>query len=333
MKKVKYFFALLLFIIALPIASEVYSQSSTGIIALPPYIEETIKPGVRLEKQIKITNQRGKDETIIVRSREVAVDSEGNYYIPEGYEQNSLSSMEQNGWLDYEPNEFFLGNGESQIVTVSIKLPADLPTKAYYTELAFMVKDDPSGENVGAKPEISLPLLANYQGIGEEVRDLQIVSFKTENSLYDFVPVRLITHIKNNGNVHIAPAGEIFISKDKNFSKNVESIDFNPSGHRVLSNAGRIFITDWNDGFLYKDENGKLRSDWGKLTKVRIGKYYAQLNLIWDGANGKQFTTAVVSFWVFPWQIFMIILILIGTFITIKYYKKWKEKGVRKYYK
>jgi len=336
MKKFKILIFTIFLFISVIVIKDVYAQDYTkGLVAAPPYLSENVGEGVKLTEDIRVSNHRDTDENLIVESREVSIDENGNFYLPAGFENDYTSTFEKNGWLTFTPKEFFLRSGESQMVHVEVQIPSGLPTQGYYLDIAISTKPSESKDlKVGLTPEIVIPIAINYIGKGGEIRELEIVSFKTDKVFYEYLPVNFITHITNKGNVHLIPVGQIFVSRDKQFQDNIASIQFNESNQRIFYNAGRIFENKWEEGFLVKEE-GKLQINWQKLGLFRIGKYYAQLNLAWDGETGKKFVTAETSFWVFPWKLFLIIVGIILLFVFIrksrKYLKDRKNRGVNKY--
>ena len=116
-------------------------DDTAGMIASPPYISDTIGEGVKIEEDIRISNFRDTDENIYIRSRQVAIDEEGNYYIPEDYDMNNPSEFEEKGWLTFEPKEFHLKKGANQMLHIEIDMPEDLPTQGFYLELAATTSD------------------------------------------------------------------------------------------------------------------------------------------------------------------------------------------------
>lgn len=334
MKKFKIVLSIV-FIISISILvvrSVIAQESSTGLVAAPPYISKNVGQGVMIEEDIRVTNHRDTDEDFYIVSREIAIDENGEYYIPEAYDQDMRSSFEKKGWLEFEPKDFFLKKGEGKIVNVKIQIPEGLPTKGYYLELVVTTQPpDSIEEGVGVAPEIAIPILINYIGIGEEIRSLEIVAFESDKVLYEYLPVKFNTHLANKGNVHLIPVGQIFISKRKDFVDNAGSLEFNSGNHRVLTDAGRKFEDVWSDAFIFRDIEGKLSFDWSKLNKLRFGKYYAQLNVAWEENEGVEFIQAVTSFWVIPWKLLMIPVAILTTIIFWKICKKRREKGIKKY--
>ena len=147
--------------------------------------------------------------------------------------------------------------------------------------------------------------------------------------------------LKNSGNVHVAPRGNIFLSRGS--EKNIALLELNLSKGSILPDSTRIFETDWKDGFpVYEEtiENGQvvldetgvqtyhLTWDWQNASHLRFGKYTATMLLIYDDGTRDIPIEGVVSFWVMPWRlivgaVFIAIFFLIGMKSTLG--KIWRR--------
>lgn len=72
-----------------------------GIIVSPPYILQDVESGAVVNTQIKVINQIGRASNFKITTRKVEIDEEGNFIVPEGNEQNSISDFEKNGWITF----------------------------------------------------------------------------------------------------------------------------------------------------------------------------------------------------------------------------------------
>ena len=145
-----------------------------GIIVSPPYFTEQVDNGNQVTQTFKVINQRATDESIVIFSKEVGYDENGEVYIKDGYDPNGPSLFEKQGILSFSPQEFFLEKGESQDVDVTLDLPNDTDTSGIYLELAVTVSAKPGLESIGVVPEIAIPILLNNigdQGSSKEPRD------------------------------------------------------------------------------------------------------------------------------------------------------------------
>src|SRR5690606_17145118 len=88
-------------------------------------------------------------------------------------------------------------------------------------------------------------------------------------------------------------------------------------------------VTQWPGGFIEVDHDGKMKINWSQWNQIRFGKYYAQLNLIWDDVNGKAFKTEVISFWVFPWQLILVIILIAALVVGYFHFKPFGKKKAK----
>ena len=74
-------------IITLVIALNVYAQNQQdepeGLIVSPPYFSKDVESGVSFSQSFNIINQTGRNSKIKVITRDVEIDEDGNFSIPE----------------------------------------------------------------------------------------------------------------------------------------------------------------------------------------------------------------------------------------------------------
>jgi hypothetical protein len=127
--------------------------------------------------------------------------------------------------------------------------------------------------------------------------------------------------------VHLSPAGNIYITKGK---KQIASLSINPSVSNVLPDSSRVYSIEWKDGFPVfeiKRDNGEivtnkqglpereLNWDFSKANRLKFGHYTAHMLLIYDDGTRDVPIEAEVSFWVVPWKmlpLFIIIMVLVS---------------------
>ena len=326
-----FLFGLLLFFI-----TNVLAQSTTvGIIVSPPYISKDIKAGEVYEQEFEVTNRTSQNGTFVIESREIEIDAEGNFVSNSNKPGTNISTLEQNSWLTITPKSLALNIGERKSFKVTLQMPNNYPTQGMYSEIAIYNQEninitDQTGATSAVQNEVALPIAINLLGDVPAREQLEIVSFATDKSWYDFTPVKFISKIRNTGNIHSIAVGQIFISQDMNFINNLDTLTLNKSEQLVYQGAARVFENPWNNSSLRFDENGNFVINWQDLSKIRFGQYYAQLNLIWNGPQGKEFATAVVSFWIIPWQLILIALIVLILTIIILRKTIFKKKNAAK---
>jgi hypothetical protein len=153
---------------------------------------------------------------------------------------------------------------------------------------------------------------------------LQIVSFQANKRFYEFLPASFDVKLHNNGNVHLIPHGNIFITRGH---KQVASIVVNQGQGNILPGSNRIYTASWGDGFpayVEKDQGGRvvldkqgqpvtqLKWDWSKFSKLKFGRYNAHLLLAYDNGRRDVPLEANVSFWVIPVRLVLLLLVVGG---------------------
>ncbi len=176
-------------------------------------------------------------------------------------------------------------------------------------------------------------------------REVMVNEFSVKRKMYEFLPSDFDVKLSNKGNIHAAPSGSIFINKGK---VQVAVLEVNTAKGNILPNSTRAFTASWNDGFpkyteqvedgkvkLGKDGKPmrKLQWDLGDISKLRFGKYTANLVLAYDGGQRDIPLEASLSFWVVPWRLIAAfsvaaIFVLIGLLVTgKKIFSKFRRKG------
>jgi hypothetical protein len=254
--------------------------------------------------------------------------------------------------VSFSKQEFNAPPGQWQTVKMNIALPPEAAFGYYYAvqfELANPPKSQPGTARLQGAVAIFVLLNADAPGSS---RKIDVTSFKADHNSYEFLPVKFSVQVRNIGNVHTAPHGNIFIKRG---SSQIASLPVNSTESMVLPKSSRIFNTSWQDGFpvytIAKDDTGqpikdahghtkqKLSWDFSKVSKLRFGHYTAQLFLIYNDGQRDIPITGSLSFWIIPWWLVFVILIailgpaLIVYFVMSRRYQKRLalERKKRKY--
>src|SRR5690606_2559111 len=194
-------------------------------------------------------------------------------------------------------------NGE-QAVEVMVNVPDNAEPGGHYGSILFeqIIPQPTSGKNSEVQVATRMVSLVYFTVSGDIIEAGQVLGATDgDNStavvcglsvakFFDHGPVPFEFLFTNTGNVHVRPKGTITI---RQFGREVAKI--NVEDRAVLPNSQRKFTTNWDRQFL-------------------IGPYEATLDLVYGTRNNT--ITAKASFWAFPWQvalaIVLIILIAIG---------------------
>jgi hypothetical protein len=231
-------------------------------------------------------------------------------------------------WVSFDRTVFEAQPQAWNEVKMTIKVPPDGAFGYYYAVVFSNANPTPAPSNTGSAVNggTAILTLLDVKAPGEK-KQLQVVSFNSDKKLYEYLPATFTATVRNTGNTHVSPAGNVFITRGKT---TVATLDLNPSGGNVLPNSERTFITAWKDGFPVfetKRVNGQVVSgkdgkpiqqlswNFSKANHLRFGHYTAHMLLTYDNGTADVPVEAQVSFWVVPWKmlpVIMLALILIG---------------------
>lgn len=288
-------------------------------------------PGREVNSSIKIFNNSTEKEYLQLELVKFTSDKSGS----QPHIQNFSENDEYKDWLTFEKSEFEVNPGEWQTIDLIFSPPKEAALAYYY---AIVVKRQVDTREEGVTTVIigapAILVLANVYS-PNAVQELQLVDFKTKQKFYEYLPADFEIKIKNTGNIHLNPMGNIFI--DSSGEKDVALLSINKDNGLILPDSQRVFETSWEEGFpsyeplvvggvVKKDEDGKtikkLKWDFSKISQFRIGKYTAHLLLVYDNGERDIPIESIVSFWVIPWRILLgalvvIVLISLGIILPL----------------
>ena len=252
-------------------------------------------------------------------------------------------------WVSFSPSTFTAQPNVWTSVKMTIKLPKTASLGYYYAVIfkPTIPNATPTARSTSIKGSNAILVLVDSSS-GNEKRSINVQSFTASKHVYEYLPVNFTVTLHNSGNIYLAPSGDIFISRNADMSHSIATIPFNASGANTLPKSNRVFTNNWNDGFpVFKAKtldgqpvlNSKgqpvYKIDWNtsvSISKLRIGKYYAEVAISYNDGTANKVLTSQVSFWVIPWKLIsfviagFLIIILIIILITRWYFKRRLNK-------
>ena len=291
-----------------------------NIITSPLPINLTAKPGETLTTDIRVKNGGTETEQLKVTLMKFsAYGDEGKPAIADRAPGDDYFD-----WVSFSPQIFEAPAN----VWVTVKMTITLPKTAafgYYYAPVFSRASAPipaKGKQNSLLGSAAVLVLVDVDAPGAK-RTANIESFSVGKHVYEFLPATFSIRIHNSGNVHLMPNGNVFI---KQGSKELATLHVQPAQANVLPNSSRVFTSKWSDGFpayLPKEAGGKvvldnndqpvteLKWDFSKLSKLRFGRYTAHLLMAYDDGQRDVPLEAVASFWVIPWRILAVVLVIV----------------------
>jgi len=288
----------------IPLSTSAALQQGEGLTISPPILELTLKPGESSQQTIKITNPTQKLMEIYPLVMNFKASGEGGepafYPATSGEEKFSLAS-----WIKFNQTKLALTPEQVVEFKYQIQAPADAEPGGHYG-VVFFATEPPKPEQdisqVAIASMIGSLVLARVPGAINE--NASLVDFST-HKFYLKTPVEFTIRIKNLGNVHFKPKGEITIQNS--FGKNSDSVTVNEAKGNVLPDSTRKFTENWQ------------ASGW------TFGRFSAALSLTYGETS--QNLSGNLSFWIIPiWFIVLIGLILLIIIVLIIRRKKKRAK-------
>ena len=222
-------------------------------------------------------------------------------------------------------DDFTLNSRQSNVIYAHISIPLNAEPGGHYGVLSFSgTAPDVNGTGVGLSASAGVLMLIRVDGdITEKasVASFYSGSLNKPSFFFESAPISFIVRVKNEGNVHVQPIGTIKVSDT--FGNSVASIPVNSSKSNVLPKSIRRF----GGGGTTSDEKLQMTSK-----SLLFGHYTAQLTLGY-GLTG-QALTSTISFWVIPYKLILIIILILGTvFYIIRRMVKIHNRRVIERYK
>jgi hypothetical protein len=299
-------------------------QPPTGInLTLSPvFLNLTTDPGKDVTGQFRVTNNNNFTESVQIDiNKFVSSPDATNPVIQETTDADIFTQ-----WVRFSEDQFELDPNQTKTVRFTISPPDEAALGYYY---AFVINrmrsDDSSGQGAAITGAPALPVLLYVKSPNAKM-ELQVADFKTDKVFYEYLPTEFIVTVKNSGNVHVAPAGNIFI--DSMFDKEIAVLSANKGRGNVLPQSEREYRVSWDDAMILrvpKVENGQRVEKDGKpvytteynldkpLSTFRFGKYTANLLLVYDAGDRDVPIEAQVSFWVIPVRLILTVLAVLFT--------------------
>lgn len=272
----------------------------------PPILDLNAAPGETITSAVILENEGL--ETIVLKSEIEAFAPSSRPGEPEFYtSKEGLVS-----WIRVGEELVSLPKGASKKIMLTISPPEDAKPGSYYAAL-FWRQGGNDVQDSGAAVSSRVGTLIFLRVEGTVIEKLEIESFYSPKKIFSNPPVVLETKVKNSGDVHLVPKGEIII---RSFSgRQVAVLPWNEAGVRLLPGTERIISSNWNPDSLREFITKGL---WLRYTATARYSYGSPVKEISDFA----------VFWFLPWKKILIILaiaVLVIVFArwAVKKYNKW----------
>jgi hypothetical protein len=271
------------------------AQSKTRLIISPPRIQLEANPGETVQAQVKITNMSNVPASLTVNTKDMIVVNDRGTPVLVDEEVSGRWSLAS--WISLSPGTVEVEASSSAVANLAIMVPENaLPGGHYaacYFESGPPTPQGPDTElGTGTAVASRLASLIYLTVSGPITEDYMLEDFSTDQSFYEFGPVKFLTKIKNLSDIHIRPKGDIVVKNMFGAEKTILPLN----EVNIFPEASRTYENTWD-------------TTWG------FGKYSAKLSAVYGPSN--QVMEALIYFWIVPVKIAAAILIGLMLLIII----------------
>jgi len=284
----------------------------------PAKIEIQADPGQTLRGEIEIFNEQADSKTFFTsyENFESRGDSGAPYFIGA---KSGLAT-----WISAAP-EVSIDSGKRIQVPYTIAVPPNAKPGGYFAAI-FFGSQPPKGigggeVTIGGK--IGVLILLRVTGEVEESAGL--VDFGTKDGKRFFImsPVTFEYGFNNTGGDRAVPRGEIKIKNTLQLTS--ATLLANEREGSILPNSTRRFEVVWGEKQNDEERGSFLAIAGQQLKDFHFGWYTAKLDLSWGASS--QTANASYNFFVLPWQLLTIVLIIVAVIgfigrIMLRRYKR-----------
>jgi len=228
--------------------------------------------------------------------------------LTEEEEEHSLYSASK--WITVDKDSMYLEPNKNTKLKYTINVPKDI-TNGEYNAQIFLLSDSDGGSqgsvaftNLGAGTPILLQ-------VGDEfVENAELLRFMANKKTYETVNIDFLVQIKNLGDTHITPTGEIVV--ENIFKQEVARIPFNRNKQSLLRDNLGNYIDNWS-------QSGYI----SPAKMLTIGPMKAKLLVTYRSIQpGFATLSAETTFWIIPWRLIIAICVVLLTGIIVLISKK-----------
>ncbi|MCX6743276.1 MAG: hypothetical protein NT116_03485 [Candidatus Parcubacteria bacterium] len=300
-----------------------------AITVSPPIIEIDAKKGDIINQVLKVKNEGTENAVYYLSSQKFIAANESG--APE-FVEGAAEEVDLASWIKFGVTSITIPAGQTVELPFSIVVPQFAGPGGHYAAI-FLSTVPPEAQAGASQVAVAsrVGALVLVKIAGEIKESAELAEFNTTAESYASLPADFNIRVKNSGNVHLKPSGSILIKNM--FGSVAGKITVNETGGNILPDQIRKFDASW-----VKNASAiGATTFWGKYRQEKenyaFGKYTADLMLSY-GTAGKTLN-ASAGFWVIPWHVItvnliVIILVVIILYFLVKKYNAWLIATARK---
>lgn len=277
-----------------------HAQMLRNMTVVPPTVDRIMNPGETAEGVLKIVNDSAAPLTFTVSVQDFVVeDTKGTpTLLPVATLEKKYSAA---AWIGVTPQTVTVKPNERKELNYYIQIPSDARPGGHYAAVVFTPNTVLNVDTTGTAVQTTIGTLFLLRVKGNITEKAEVSSFKTP-WFHEYGPIKIQTQIKNFGDLHIRPAGVITLRNMLGMKSAMVKLD----EHNVFPGAARDFENMVGKKFMF-----------GRYTATLVATF---------GVNNQYQLTQRIAFWVIPWRLILVlILLIVAGVLGYKYWKKTKH--------
>lgn len=277
------------------------------ITIIPPIISLTVNPGDNLSGDLKVINASSVPLNFSAQAQDFIVqDTNGT---PDFISNDTLNKpWSAKSWIQIIPNTFTLNPAEKETLNYFLQIPSNARPGGHYAAVLYTPSLAGTIHNTGPAVQTKVGTLFSIDVSGQITEQAFVSKFIPEHTFYEYGPVNIIARIENRGDLHIKPIGNITIYDI--FGRKLATLLL--TEHNIFPLSARDYVNIFGQHWMI-----------GRFT-AKLSAHYARFNNL--------SLLASTTFWVFPWKIAIVVLLIIIAIIlgVLLFIKKENDRSENK---
>jgi len=278
-----------------------WAQASLSLSVSPTLFEMTASPGQEWESVIRVINSNPYDIKVFADAVNFAPQGESGQsrFLPIIAGEAAGQTLAE--WIKVQEGDLIIPAEQTLEVPFTITVPEDAPPGGHFAAVLIGTKSlTNTPEALQLETSQVVTSLVFLRVTGDVVESGSIREFRSTKRIAETPKMDFELRFENKGNVHVLPQGEIKIFNMWGQERGVIPVNRQTLFGNVLPEQIRKYSFTWT-------------GDW---SVADMGRYTAVATLAY-GVDQRQFDDSETSFWVIPWKIAGIILLVLFGFISL----------------
>lgn len=225
-------------------------------------------------------------------------------------EVSALTTAEQK-WFTLSGEAISLAPEEAQIIVLHVNPPDSMSAGIYTFGLEVKEIVESSGGIAPSSGVLSLVFVT----IGSPDAKAELLDFSVDQERFSELPVTFAVTVRNGGERIVQPVGSIQIYNA--FGTIVRQLPLNVDGKRIFAGEERTLMVQWGGD---EDPQSLVQKLYVQASQFVFGPFSAEIIFTpWEGADP---LAQQVALFAFPWQLFLLLTILIIVIVVFARIKR-----------